>query len=434
MREAEAHDLVARLQQRVVDGRVGLRARVRLDVGVLGAEQRLRAVDRQLLDHVDELAAAVVALARVALGVLVGQHRALTLEDRLRHEVLRSDHLQRALLALDLVADGLGHLGVDLGKGTVEVVGLQRGHAVDGSESGGPVSMRPRDAYRRGRFDGAPRGLRPPAPRRLPGATIRHSGDADVDHRRRHAGQLATVEHEVGARADGRRHLVEAARVGAAGAGSRWTAAPARPTGARNGTRRPSVSGSVVQASGKRRSGLGSSSVTPPGSSAAEVAPLAEVEEHHRRGLLRRAPLERVEPGDGVRVLRVARQPVDRVGGEDGHAAARRCTRRAPAPARRRGVLHVPCAPRAHRAVRDQHALDPGQVARRARRARTPRRGRAPRSRPAWPSPCSSARNGARTSRTRRADHREPVAAAEQRERRLVAGDLRHQHVAVPPT
>ena len=65
---------VARLQQRVVDGRVGLRARVRLDVRVLGAEQRLRAVDRELLDHVDELAAAVVALARIALGVLVGQH------------------------------------------------------------------------------------------------------------------------------------------------------------------------------------------------------------------------------------------------------------------------------------------------------------------------------------------------------------------------
>ena len=88
MREAEAHDPVARLQQRVVDGRVGLRARVRLDVRVLGAEQRLRAVDRELLDHVDELAAAVVALARIALGVLVGQDPALTLQHGLGHEVL----------------------------------------------------------------------------------------------------------------------------------------------------------------------------------------------------------------------------------------------------------------------------------------------------------------------------------------------------------
>jgi len=34
--------------------------RVRLDVGVLGAEERLGAIDGQLLDLVDHLAAAVV--------------------------------------------------------------------------------------------------------------------------------------------------------------------------------------------------------------------------------------------------------------------------------------------------------------------------------------------------------------------------------------
>ena len=64
MRELEPHQRVAGLQQRVVDGGVRLRARVRLDVGVLGAEQRLGPVDRELLGDVDVLAAAVVALAR----------------------------------------------------------------------------------------------------------------------------------------------------------------------------------------------------------------------------------------------------------------------------------------------------------------------------------------------------------------------------------
>ena len=44
-----------------------------LDVGVLGAEERERAVDGQLLDLVDEAAAAVVAGAGIALGVFVGQ-------------------------------------------------------------------------------------------------------------------------------------------------------------------------------------------------------------------------------------------------------------------------------------------------------------------------------------------------------------------------
>ncbi len=91
-------------KQGVVDGRVGLRAGVGLHVGVLGPEQRLGAVDRQLLGDVDPLAAAVVAPPRIALGVLVRQHRALAFEHRPRDEVLRGDHLERALLALELAA------------------------------------------------------------------------------------------------------------------------------------------------------------------------------------------------------------------------------------------------------------------------------------------------------------------------------------------
>ena len=59
--EREAEHRVARLEQRVIDGGVGLRAGVRLDVRVLGAEQLLGAVDRELLGDVDVLAAAVVA-------------------------------------------------------------------------------------------------------------------------------------------------------------------------------------------------------------------------------------------------------------------------------------------------------------------------------------------------------------------------------------
>jgi hypothetical protein len=49
---------------------------VRLQVGVIGAEELLRARVADLLGAVDDLAAAVVALAGIALGVLVGQRRA----------------------------------------------------------------------------------------------------------------------------------------------------------------------------------------------------------------------------------------------------------------------------------------------------------------------------------------------------------------------
>ena len=110
--EVHAHDRVAGLEHREVDGHVGLRAGVRLDVGVVGAEQLARAVAREVLDDVDLLAPAVVALAGQALGVLVGERRARRLEDGHRHEVLRGDELDRGALAVQLGIDRCGDLGI----------------------------------------------------------------------------------------------------------------------------------------------------------------------------------------------------------------------------------------------------------------------------------------------------------------------------------
>jgi hypothetical protein len=86
--EVQAQDRVAGVQQREHGRRVGLGAGVRLDVGGLGAEQGLHPVDRELLDDVDVLAAAVVTAPRVPLGVLVGEHGALRRHHRGRGEVL----------------------------------------------------------------------------------------------------------------------------------------------------------------------------------------------------------------------------------------------------------------------------------------------------------------------------------------------------------
>src|SRR5439155_17640422 len=97
------------------DGHVRLRTRVRLYVCVLAAEEGQRAVDRGLLDLVDHLAAAVVALAWIALRVLVGGHRADRLEDRGPGEVLRGDELDLAALPVELAPDQLRDLGIDLG-------------------------------------------------------------------------------------------------------------------------------------------------------------------------------------------------------------------------------------------------------------------------------------------------------------------------------
>ena len=114
MVEPEREDRVARLQHGEVHRHVRLRARVRLDVRVLGAEELLRAVDRELLDLVDDLAAAVVAPARVPLGVLVRRHAADRLEHGRPGEVLRRDQLDLAALPVELPAEQPGDLRVEL--------------------------------------------------------------------------------------------------------------------------------------------------------------------------------------------------------------------------------------------------------------------------------------------------------------------------------
>ena len=116
VRQVEAHDLVARVDQCHQHGRVGLRARMRLHVRELGTEEFLGAVAREILDDVDVFAAAVVAAAGVALGVLVGQDAALCLQHRARDEVLGGDHLQRVALTTQLTGHRLGDLGIEFGQ------------------------------------------------------------------------------------------------------------------------------------------------------------------------------------------------------------------------------------------------------------------------------------------------------------------------------
>jgi hypothetical protein len=90
---------------------------MRLHVGVVRTEQRLRAGDRRALGDVDELTPAVIALPRVAFGVLVGHHRPGGFEHGAADEVFRRDELEAAVLPVPLVADRAGDLGVGFGEG-----------------------------------------------------------------------------------------------------------------------------------------------------------------------------------------------------------------------------------------------------------------------------------------------------------------------------
>jgi hypothetical protein len=68
------------------------------------------------LHDVDELAAAVVALAGIAFGVLVRQDRAGGFEHGRAHEVFRRDQLEAAVLPVQFVAQRGGDLGIGLGE------------------------------------------------------------------------------------------------------------------------------------------------------------------------------------------------------------------------------------------------------------------------------------------------------------------------------
>jgi hypothetical protein len=102
-----------------------------LNVCVVGAEEILRTVDCELLDLVDDLAAAVVAPAGVPLRVLVRRHAAHRLEHARPGEVLGGNQLDLTALPLELALDEGRGVGIDLGQpGPLELLErlLRDGH------------------------------------------------------------------------------------------------------------------------------------------------------------------------------------------------------------------------------------------------------------------------------------------------------------------
>ncbi len=88
MRQVEPQNCVAGLQDSGVSLHIRLRSCMRLHVGILRAKELPGAVARQILDDIGELAATVVALARIALGIFVREHRAHSFQHSLANEIL----------------------------------------------------------------------------------------------------------------------------------------------------------------------------------------------------------------------------------------------------------------------------------------------------------------------------------------------------------
>ena len=136
--EVEPHDAVVRVEEGGVDGEVGGRSGVGLDVDapLLGVEavglEGTGLTER--LDLVDDLVAAVVAGARQTLGVLVGEGGPEALHDGAGGEVLGRDELEAGPLAALLLLDEVVHLRIVLLEGDEagELLVLEGGHGCDG--------------------------------------------------------------------------------------------------------------------------------------------------------------------------------------------------------------------------------------------------------------------------------------------------------------
>ena len=91
----------------------------------------LRPVDGQALDGVDMFAAAVPAFAGIALGVFVGEHRALGLHHGGADKVLAGDQLDVLLLALLFQEEGAGDFGVHAAQTQRGGGGVMYFHGID---------------------------------------------------------------------------------------------------------------------------------------------------------------------------------------------------------------------------------------------------------------------------------------------------------------
>ena len=104
-REVEAHECVARLHQRHEHGSISRRAGMRLHVCELASEKPRNPFNRKAFDNVDVLAAAVIAPARIALGILVGQDRTLRFQHRLADDVFGRDQFDVVALAAEFLGN-----------------------------------------------------------------------------------------------------------------------------------------------------------------------------------------------------------------------------------------------------------------------------------------------------------------------------------------
>lgn len=114
--KVQPHDAVMGLENSRVGGEIGRRSGVRLNIDAPLGSVEVKGLEgsspAQILDLVDEFVTAVVTVTGHALGVLVGQGTAESLDDGEGGEILGGNELDAAALATLLLLDEVVDLGV----------------------------------------------------------------------------------------------------------------------------------------------------------------------------------------------------------------------------------------------------------------------------------------------------------------------------------
>ena len=96
--QIHAHDRITGLKQSEIHSQISLCARMRLYIGVFGAEQFLRPLNGQIFRNIHILTAAVITMSRVAFRIFIGHYTAHGFHDRYAGMVFRGNHFQIILL------------------------------------------------------------------------------------------------------------------------------------------------------------------------------------------------------------------------------------------------------------------------------------------------------------------------------------------------
>ena len=104
---------ISHLTQGLIDGIVGAGAGMGLHVGMVGAKQLAGALAGDFLHHIHALTAAVIPLAGVTLGILIGQNSTHRGQYSGTDKVLRCDQLDIAALTVIFRLDRCTNLGVE---------------------------------------------------------------------------------------------------------------------------------------------------------------------------------------------------------------------------------------------------------------------------------------------------------------------------------